>query len=495
MKIKNNNEQKKIVNVSDKSEDNLSVSKNLETNICKSEKTSENNNSKTFKKKLDKFFKISERGSSFKSEFFGGLVNFLVLSYIMVVIPGLFANVSFEGMWKALFVATILTTICSTICMALYANLPIILAPGIGVVSYVVQLIESGQYSFAQAMSICFFAGLIFLFLTVTGLRKKIVKAMPNCIKMAIPAGVGLFILNLGLSSSNSGILDMLKGNATSFAPIVAVVSLIIMIILHIKKVKGGIFIGILSGTVLDIILKACTGINPFMALTNNSWLPPFKELSEYTLFNFDFAGLFSGNLFSGILSVALIVFALVLIDMFDTVGTLYATAEKGDLFDENGEVININRAMLIDGCGAIFSSCIGMPTATSYVESSTGIASGAKTGLSAIFTSTFFILALFISPVIMLIPTYATAPALILVGILMFDSVLKIDFKNPEVSIPAILTIIIMPLTSNITYGIAVGLISYTAIMMLIGKFKKINCFTYIIALLFILYFIFLYI
>ena len=480
----------KIQNTPEKDVENLESSNSLSDNTTSKEKTKNG-----FGYKLDKFFKLTERGSSVKQEFTGGIVNFLVLSYMLVVIPGLFNGIDGGSLWKALFVATILTTIIATVCMALYVNLPIILAPGIGLVSYIVQLIENGTYSYAESMSICFIAGIVFLVLTLSGLRRKIVDAIPLCIKVAVPTGVGLFILNVGLGSSNSGILDMLNGSATSFAPIVAFVSFIIMVVLYIKNVKGSIFIGIVSGTVLDIIIKLCMKINPFKALTENSWLPPFDELANNSLFKFDFAGLFDGNIVSAILSVLLVVFAVVLIDLFDTVGTLYATAEKGKLLDEKGEVLNMNRAMLVDGCGALVSTSLGLPNTTSYVESTAGVASGARTGLSSLFTSLFFILALFISPLVMLIPVYATSPALILVGLLMFDSVVKIDYKDLSTSIPAILTIIIMPLTSNITFGIAMGLISYTLIMMLTGRFKKVNVFTYIITVLFILYFIMLYI
>lgn len=448
-----------------------------------------------FIKGIYSYFKINERGSSIKQEFNGGLVNFLVLSYIMVVIPGLFNGIGGQGLWNAIFVATIISTIIATVCMALYVNLPIVLAPGIGLVSYGIQLVMQGQYTYPQVMSICFLAGVVFVILTLTGLRKKIINAVPNCIKLAIPAGVGLFVLNIGLGSSNSGILDMLNGTATSFGPIVAIVSFVIMIVLHVKKIKGGIFIGIVSGTVLDIIIKLCTGINPFEVLWTNSWLPPFGDLAENSLFQFDFAGLFSGDVISGILSVILVIFAVILIDLFDSVGTLYATAEKGNLLDENGHVYNENKAMMIDGCGALMSTCFGVMNTTSYVESSAGITSGARTGLSGLWTSLFFLLSLFISPLVMLIPVYATAPALILVGLLMFDSVMKIDYKNPATSIPAILTIIIMPLTSNITFGIAIGLISYTLIKLFTGKFKEVNIFTYIISILFIVYFIVQYI
>lgn len=450
---------------------------------------------KKFSEKMDSFFEISKRGSSIKQEFIGGLVNFLVLSYILVVMPRIFSGVGGDGLWNALFVATIITAIISTVSMALHAKLPIAMAPGIGLASYTVQLIETGSYTYAQAMSICFLAGAVFILITVTGIRKRIINAVPTSIKMAIPAGVGLFVLGIGLSSSNSGILGLLNGTANTVGPVIAIISLLIMIMLEIKKVKGGIFIGIICGTLIDIIIKLCMGTNPFLVLTESNWLPPFSDLINNSFFVFDFAGLFTGNILSCILSVMLVVVAVLLIDLFDSVGTLYATASRGNLLDENGEVININKAMLIDGGAALMSTCFGLPNSTSYVESSAGIASGARTGLSGIFTSLFFLFTLFLSPIIKLIPIYATAPALVLVGILMFDSVIKIDFKDMSSFIPAVLTIIIMPLTNNITFGIAVGLITYTLIHICTGNFKKINAFTYVVTALFILYFIMQYV
>lgn len=468
---------------------------NVEQNV-ESQTDNSNKKQKTkFAQKLDKKFKFTERGSSIKQEFFAGFVNFLVLSYIMVVIPSLFTGIGGEGFWKAIFLATILTAIIVTTLSAFYSNLPIVLAPGIGLVSYLAQLVTSGKYTFPQVMSISLIAGIVFVILTVSGLRKKIIKAIPNCVKDALPVGVGLFILSLGLSSNNSGILDLLSGNATSYTPIVAVVSLIIMCVLYAKKVKGSIFVGIASGTVLDIIIKFCKGINPFEVLGQSSWLPPFKELAENTLFQFDFAGLVQGNFVSAILSIVLIIFAVVLIDMFDTVGTLYATATKGNLIDKNGEVINMDKLMFVDGSATLITSLIGIPNATSYVESSTGIASGARTGLSVLFTSLFFALAMFLSPLVQLIPVYATSPALILVGILMFDSVAKIDFSDFSTAIPSVLTILIMPLASDITTGIAVGMIMYVLIMLLTKRAKQVNVLTYIISALFVAYFIMKYI
>lgn len=482
-------------------QENIDNSKNFnENSACfeqpiKQDESLSKKNKTRFERKLDNYFGYSARGSSLNKEFFGGFINFLVISYVLIVVPSLFSSIGGEQLWRAIFLATILTTFLATICMGFYANLPIVLAPGIGLVSYTVQLVVSGAYSLSQAMALCFLAGVLFLILTITGLRKKIVKAIPECIKVAIPCGVGLFVLNIGLNSANSGILDMLNGTPLSYAPIVALVSFFVMTILYIRNVKGSILIGIASGTVVDLIIKLCKGINPFSSINAQNFVPPFKDLINQTLFNFDFAGLFQGNVISCIVSVLLIIFAITLMDMFDTVGTLYATAGKGNLFDEKGEVYNMDKAMLVDGCSAMISSLIGIPSATSYVESSAGIASGARTGLSSIFTGLLFLLTMFFSPIVQLIPVYSTAPALVLVGILMFDSVLKLNFKDLAFTIPSILTIIIMPLTNNITYGIAFGIISYVLLMLGTKRAKKISVFTYVIAVLFVLYFIFQYV
>ncbi len=486
-------EQEKTENCENLSNNSEISQENLKTN--NEQVAQKNKKQNNFERKLDGYFKYTAMGSSLKKEFFGGFVNFLVIAYVLIVVPSLFSPIGGEQLWRAIFLATILTTFLATICMGFYANLPIVLAPGIGLVSYTVQLVVSGAYSLSQAMALCFLAGVLFLILTITGLRKKLVKAIPDCIKVAIPCGVGLFVLNIGLNSSNSGILDMLNGTAMSYAPIVALVSFFVMAILYIRNVKGSILIGIASGTVLDLIIKLCKKINPFANVSGGNFVPPFKDLIDQTLLNFDFAGLFKGNLASCIVSVLLIVFAITLMDMFDTVGTLYATAGKGNLLDDKGEVVNMDRAMMIDGCSAMFSSLIGIPSATSYVESSAGIASGARTGLSSIFTGLLFLLTMFFSPIVQLIPVYATAPALVLVGILMFDSVLKVNFKDLAFTIPSILTLIIMPLSSNITYGIAVGIISYVVLMLGTKRAKQINVFTYIIALLFVLYFILQYV
>ena len=486
-------EQEKTENCENLSNNSEISQENLKTN--NEQVAQKNKKQNNFERKLDGYFKYTARGSSLKKEFFGGFVNFLVIAYVLIVVPSLFSPIGGEQLWRAIFLATILTTFLATICMGFYAKLPIVLAPGIGLVSYTVQLVVSGAYSLSQAMALCFLAGVLFLILTITGLRKKLVKAIPDCIKVAIPCGVGLFVLNIGLNSSNSGILDMLNGTAMSYAPIVALVSFFVMAILYIRNVKGSILIGIASGTVLDLVIKLCKKINPFANVPGGNFVPPFKDLIDQTLLNFDFAGLFKGNLASSIVSVLLIVFAITLMDMFDTVGTLYATAGKGNLLDDKGEVVNMDKAMMVDGCSAMFSSLIGIPSATSYVESSAGIASGARTGLSSIFTGLLFLLTMFFSPIVQLIPVYATAPALVLVGILMFDSVLKVNFKDLAFTIPSILTLIIMPLSINITYGIAVGIISYVVLMLGTKRAKQINVFTYIIALLFVLYFILQYV
>lgn len=452
--------------------------------------------------KLDKFFKLTERNGSLKGEFIGGIVNFLVVSYIMVVIPSILAGSGSETLWKALFLATIICVVVSSISIGIFANLPLVYAPGIGICSYMASLISSGTYTYSQTLVIVLLGGILFLLLTIVGLRDKIVNGIPNCVKTAIPVGVGLFIANIGFSSSNSTILDFFTYGANHIGdnglPLgitagVALFSLALITILYCNKVKGSIFYGIVGGTILDIILKFCIGLNPFESLINANWLPPFSEFFSESFFHFDFAGLFSSGstLVASILSVVILILSFTMIDIFDTVGTVLGACKRGNLFNEKGEIINFKQVMYVDSSSTIFGSMVGVPTCTAYVESATGIECGARTGLASIITALLFLLCIFISPLVMLIPTSATSSALIFVGILMFNGVLDIDFHNIEVAIPSFFTIALMPFTGNIAYGIAGGLISYCLVMISTKKAKQVPIITYICSLLFILYFI----
>ena len=452
------------------------------------------NDKKGFKYKINNFFHISERGASYRGEFLGGLVNFLVLCYTVILIPNLLSQGAGESLRGGLLIATIISIVVSTIAMALYGNLPLVLAPGIGIVSYMLSLIQGGKYTYNQVLPIALIAGVMFLIITLTGLRDKIIKSVPKIVADSLPIGVGLFIASIGLNSSNSGILDFLSGNfdtAVLISAGVALFGFVVICILHNYKIKGAIFYGIISATLLDIIIKLCMGNNPF-AVLNGSWLPDFAGFAEVA-FNLDFAGAFTsggGNVVLSVFSTILIIFSFFLVDLFDTYGTLLGACKRGNLFDANGNMLNGRRAMIVDSSASCFSAMIGVPACTIYVESTTGITSGAKTGLSSLITSILFALTLFVSPLINLIPIYATAPALVFVGVLMFGDIVKLDLSSFTNIVTAMVTIILMPLTGNITYGIAGGLIIYTILQLFAGKAKEINVFTYVISILFVVYF-----
>ncbi len=443
---------------------------------------------------LNKFFHISERGSSVKTEILGGLVTYLVLCYTVILIPNLLVGAVGESLYQALLIGTIICIVVSTLSMGLYGNLPLALAPGIGIVSYMISLINAGSYTYHQVLALAFIAGALFLIITLTGLRTRLINAIPSIIKACIPIGIGLFIAGIGLNSSNSGILDFLGGNTSTGVVVsacVALFGLITICVLHNYKIKGAIFYGIILATILDVIIKLCLGVNPFATL-NGNWLPNFEALGD-NIFKLDFAGLFTasgGSVVAKILSTLLITFSFLLVDLFDTFGTLYGAAKKGNLIDDEGNIVNFKRAMIVDSASSSVGTLFGLPTCTIYVESTAGITAGARTGLSATITAIMFALTLFVSPVLQLIPVYATAPAIIFVGIQMFADVVNIQMNDFTDIASAFMTIVLMPLTGNITYGIAGGLIVYTLLKVFQGKFKDVNVFTYIISALFVVYF-----
>lgn len=460
-----------------------------------------NKKSQSFKNFLNNKFNITQRNGTFRGEISGGIVNFLVMSYVMVVIPNILTGgTNNAAFWNAIFLATILTVIVTTFFMAVGANLPLISAPGIGLSSYFATLISSGTYNFSQTLTIALVAGVLFILLTLVGFRRKLIEGLPDVLKNAIPAGIGLFILNIGLNSSNSAILEFImhgpthivNGQMAIFSAGVAIFGFLIIVYLNHKKIKGSIFIGIICATLLHFTLQLVVGYNPFIALQNASWLPPFGDLFSQTFFKFDFKGTFVGdgsNVLSAVLVAVITIFSYILVDLFDTVGTLFGATKNTELVNEKGQVTNANRAFWVDSGSTVLGAMLGVPGCTVYVESATGIKSGARTGLSSFIVVLLFISALFLSPLFLMIPASATAPALIFVGITMFGSVTEIDFNKIENLLPAIFTIVIMPLTNNIAYGIGIGIILYVFTMLVTKQAKKVKFITYLLAIMFILF------
>ena len=461
---------------------------------------------------MEKFFKIKERNTTVKTEVFAGITTFMAMAYILMVNAGMFANLP-EVSYNAVYIATAISAVIGTVLIGLLSNLPLAQASGMGLNAFFVFTVCFGfGLTYANALTLVLLDGVVFIILTATGLRKKIFDAIPKSVKAAIPAGIGLFIAFLGFQ--NSGIVtnddstlvtlatfNLFRGNATwaSIMPMLVTLLVIIVIsVLSIRKVKGSVLWGIIGGSVVYYLLgftipdfyagfSETLSLNPLTAFVDfgrESFMKVFTE-------GFDYSGYLENNSpASLIILIATTALAFCLVDMFDTMGTLYGACSQGDLLTKEGEVPNMNKAMLSDALATTVGSMCGTSTVTTFVESSAGIAEGGRTGLASLVTAGMFFIAMFLSPIAKLIPGCATAAALIYVGILMIKCVKDIDWADISVAAPAFVTIVMMPFTYNISYGIAFGLITYVFIKLFTGKAKEINIGTYIITLLFMIMF-----
>ena len=463
---------------------------------------------------FDRKFRITEKGSSIKTEIIAGLTTFLAMAYILVVNSGMFS--ALEGVsFDAMYVTTALSAVIGTILIGLMANLPLAQAPGMGLNAFFVYTVcFTLGFTYANALVFVLLDGLIFVILTVTGLRKIIFEAIPSAVKAAIPAGIGLFIAFLGLQDAKLVIPDASTGvtlasfnlfNGTTWDKvmplIVAVISILLIAVLSHKKVKGSILWGILGGTALYYLLGLTVPgfYNNFGDTFSFNPLKPFAAFGTETFGKvftqgFDFSAYLAkeGNSVGGLVILFITTaLAFCMVDMFDTMGTLYGACRGGNLLVEgkNGEleVPDMNRAMLADAVATCTGAVLGTSTVTTFVESSAGVAAGGKTGFTSLITAAAFLLALFFAPLAKLIPAYAYGAALVYVGVLMMGSVKDIDWSDVSVSVPAFLTMAMMPFTYNISYGIAFGLISYLVIKLFSGKVKEIKIGTWIITILFL--------
>ncbi len=464
---------------------------------------------------MEKYFQVKEKGSTVKTEVLAGLTTFMAMAYILMVNSGMFSDlaemngVTGDRMDNAVYIATAISAVAGTLLIGLLANLPLAQASGMGLNAFFVYTVCFGfGLTYANGLLLVLFDGVLFIALTLTGVRKKIFDAIPACVRMAIPAGIGLFIAFLGLQ--NAGIVvqnsstcvtlvsfNVFNGSATwaTIMPLlVTIFALIAIAALSAKKVKGAVFWGMLGSTVVYYILGFTVkdfyvgfgdkfNFNPFAA---------FKDFGEIALGKVftqgvDFSG-YLDNHSTASLVILLITTALAfcLVDMFDTLGTLFGACSRGNMLTEKGEVPNFEKAMLSDAIATVCGSVCGTSTVTTFVEASSGIAEGGRTGLSAMVTAGMFFIAMFLSPVASLIPGCATAAVLIFVGVLMMGAVLKIEWNDPAIALPAFLTISFMPFTYNISYGIAFGLISYIFLKLFTGKAKEINVGTWVIGVLF---------
>lgn len=456
---------------------------------------------------MDKFFKVKEHGSTVKIEIMAGITTFMAMAYILMVNAGMFAELGTVS-YGAIYVATAISAVVGTVLIGLLANLPLAQASGMGLNAFFVYTVCFGLgFSYANALVLVLLDGIVFIILTVTGLRKIIFDAIPAAVKKAIPAGIGLFIAFLGLQNAgivvNSpstcvGLVSLnFLGTATwaGVMPIlVTIFGLLAIAILSKRKVKGAILWGILGSAVAYYALgftvsgfydgfAASLSFNPVDSLKAFGSEAVFKVFTE----GFDFSAFIAANgTASLVITIVTTALAFCLVDMFDTMGTLYGACARGGLLDEKGEVPNMNKAMLADAIATTTGAICGTSTVTTFVESSAGVAEGGRTGLSAIVTGALFFIAMFLSPIAQLIPSCATATALIYVGILMVNCVKDIEWTDVEVGVPAFLAMAMMPFTYNISYGIAFGLVSYIVIKLGMGKIKEIKAGTWIIGVLF---------
>ena len=425
---------------------------------------------------MEKLFHLKERGTTVGKEIIGGITTFLAMAYILAVNPGI---LSASGMdFNAVFTATAISASIATLVMAFIANLPVALAPGLGLNAFFTySVVQQMGCTWQFALTAVFVEGLIFILLSVFGVREAIIKSIPDSLKKAVSVGIGLFIciigqVNAGICTANTGtIIGFENLNMNHASALVAVLGLIITIVLYILNVPGSILIGVAVTTIIGI---------PFGVTSIPENFKPFATPAAPYLFKFEWANALSLKFF-----VVLITFLFT--DMFDTLGTLMGVAEQANLKDKDGNIINCKGALLADSIGTVAGACLGTSTVTSFVESTSGVAAGAKTGLASVTTGILFLIALFLNPIFALIPAAATAPALIFVGYLMMKSVKSIEFSDPTEGIPAFITIMTMPFAYSISKGIIWGLISYVICKVAGKKAKEIPVVTWILAAVFI--------
>lgn len=429
---------------------------------------------------LERTFKLSANKTDVKTEVMGGITTFMTMAYILAVNPGILSSAGMD--FGAVFTATALSSAVATILMAVLANYPFALAPGMGLNAFFAfTVVQVMGYSWQFALTAVLVEGLIFILLSVVGVREAIFNSIPQNLKKGVSVGIGLFIATIGLS--NAGIINgdgdtiLQLGDITQGAPLLALIGLVITGVLLAFKVKGALLYGIVITTIIGLPM----GVT--QSPTAVASLPP--SLAP-TFMQFDFSQFFSWDF-------AVVIISFLFVDIFDTLGTLIGVASKTDMLDENGRLPKGKQALLADAIGTTFGACTGTSTVTTFVESSAGVAEGARTGLASMVTGGLFILALFFSPLIAIIPSAATSPALILVGLFMLSPILQIDLNDYTEAIPAFLAILMMPSAQSIADGIGFGMVSYVLLKVLTGRFKDVSITMYILAALFILKYIFL--
>lgn len=469
---------------------------------------------------MEKFFKLKENGTTVRTEVLAGLTTFMTMAYIIALNPNLLTGFDVGSpLWNGVFMATCIASAIGTICMAIYANKPFAMAPGMGLNSFFavvvtnIVAITGSTYveSFQAALCIILIEGIIFIILSVLNVREKIVQAIPLGIRLGIAPSIGLMLMNIGFGS-NVGVYDetgtphyvmsnffgsltpkLLKDSmGESYGTMVLTVitmfvGLFAIIILANKGIKAAVLLGMLIASVVYWIGAAVfLGQNPFASLAGASFVPPFSDMVSTTLFKYNFRGLLEIGWFT----IITLVVTFCIIDMFDTIGTLVGTASRAGMLDKDGNMPEMKEALTSDAIGTLVGSCTGTSTVTTFIESASGVEAGGRTGLTAVTTGVMFLLCMFLAPVAAVIPAAATSSALIYVGILMLQGLREVKFDDISQCVPIFIMLIAMPVSGSIGHGIGLALISYVIIKFFTGKKQEISVLTYVLSIIFLIKF-----
>ena len=476
---------------------------------------------------LEKIFKLSDNKTTVRTEIVAGLTTFMTMAYIIALNPNLLTNFKFgadgsedlTALWNGIFLATCIASAVGMFCMAFLANKPFAMAPGMGLNSFFAVVVgnivtitgTTFVASFQAALIIILLEGIVFIVLSIFNIREKIVEAIPLGVRLGIAPAIGLMLMNIGLGS-NAGVYSETGGpffvmrdffgaltpsvaqtnmgsgySAMILTVITMFIGLFAIVILAKKGVKGAVLVGMLIASVIYWAGQAIfLGINPFESLATASFLPPFADMAETTLFKFNWQGFVEIGWFT----VITLVITFCIIDMFDTIGTLVGTASRAGMVNKDGSMPNMKEALLSDAIGTIAGACTGTSTVTTFVESASGVEAGGRTGLTAVVTGVMFLACMFIAPIAAIIPPAATSAALIYVGILMLQGLRDLDFDDMDQMVPVAIMLIGMPVSGSIGHAIGLGLISYTFIKVFSGKAKEVSALTYVISALFVLKF-----
>ena len=451
---------------------------------------------------LEKIFKLKENHTDVKTEVLAGITTFMTMAYILAVNPTMLSAGGMDA--TAVLIATCLAAFVGTLAMALLANYPFALAPGMGLNAYFAYTVCGTMgYSWKVALMAVFIEGIIFIVLSLTNVREAIFNAIPATLKKGVSAGIGLFIAFIGLQgahivvANDTTLLSYVKftenWHTEGICALLALIGLMVTAVLYIKKVKASILIGILVTWILGMLCQA-TGIYHVDVEAGYYSLYPTLEMTDFSAITKTFGQCFSADFHNvGIFNFIVVLLSFLFVDMFDTLGTLIGVSDKAGMLDKDGKLPRVKQALLADAIATSAGAVLGTSTTTTFVESSAGVGAGARTGLSSVVTGFLFLISILFAPIFTAIPGFATAPALIFVGFLMISAIVKIDFEDLTEAIPAYLCLIAMPLMYSIAEGIAIGVISYVVINLICGKAKKITPLMYILAVLFVCKYIFL--